>query len=408
MQIALYANTHGLGYRQGDDNRTRSVPAPSLEPAAVGVAAEAAGFHSMWFPDHVCMPLETGSAHVANTSGTRSYAPHHEMLDAAVVMGAVATVTTTLKLEGLGLGCRDNGLGFALASQILSFQDSIIRFGNDDQRSAILPLVSSGDLIGAFAITEPESGSDTYAMSAEAARDGDHYVLTGHKAHITLGPVADVVVVFAKTNPDAGAWGISAFLVRTDRPGVTQTDNHQKMGLRTTPFGDIVLDGYRAPESDRLGPEGAGVSIFATCMESERGLIFATQLGAAERVMNEAVARANGREQFGHSIGTFQAISHRLAEMKVAHDSARLALYRAAAMIGRGDGATLAAAISKLLSSEAVASIALDAARVHGARGYVTSYEVEREVRDALGGLVYSGTSDIQRNLIARLMGVSS
>jgi alkylation response protein AidB-like acyl-CoA dehydrogenase len=316
-------------------------------------------------------------------------------------------VTTTLKLEGLGLGCRDNGFGFALASQMLSFQDAIVRFASESQRADVLPEVAAGRTIGAFAITEPDSGSDTYAMQTSAIRDGTDYLLSGHKAHITLGPVADIAIVFAKTNPDAGAWGISAFLVRTDQPGVTLTDNHEKMGLRTTPFGDIVLDAYRAPESDRLGPEGAGVSIFATCMESERGLIFATQLGASERVMNDAVERANSREQFGHSIGGFQAVTHRLANMRFEHEAARVLLYRAAAMIGNGDRATMEAALSKLAASEAVASIALDAARIHGAQGYVTSYEVEREVRDALGGLVYSGTSDIQRNLIARLMGVA-
>ncbi|MEM7284824.1 MAG: acyl-CoA dehydrogenase family protein [Actinomycetota bacterium] len=317
-------------------------------------------------------------------------------------------VTTMLKLEGLGVGCMDNGVGFALASQMLSFQDAIIRFGSTEQKAAILPGVCDGSLIGAFAITEPGSGSDTYSMEATAVKDGDHYVLHGHKAHITLGPVADVMVVFAKTNPDAGAWGISAFLVHGGRPGVTQTENHEKMGLRTVPFGDIVLDGYRASEADRLGPEGAGVSIFAACMESERGLIFATQLGAVERVIDDAVERANTRRQFDQPIGAFQAVSHRLAEMRVRHETARLMLYRAAAVIGDGKRATMAAAMSKLVASEAIAAIALDAARVHGARGYVVEYEVEREVRDALGGLVYSGTSDIQRNLIARLMGVSS
>jgi alkylation response protein AidB-like acyl-CoA dehydrogenase len=142
-------------------------------------------------------------------------------------------------------------------------------------------------------------------------------------------------------------------------------------------------------------------------MESERGLIFATQLGAAERVISDAVARANSRQQFGQPIGDFQAVSHRLANMRFEHEAARVLLYRAAAMIGNGDRATMEAAMSKLAASEAVASIALDAARIHGAQGYVTSYEVEREVRDALGGLVYSGTSYIQRNLIARLMGVA-
>ena len=317
-------------------------------------------------------------------------------------------ITVTLKLEGLGLGCRDNGLGFALASQMLSFQDALVRFGSDAQVDAILRPAIAGDLVGAFAITEPESGSDTYAMATRAERRGEGWLLTGHKAHITLAPVADVAIVFAVTDPDAGRWGISAFVVHTDRPGVECTPTKPKMGLRTTPFGDIVLDGYEAGAGDLLGAEGAGASIFATCMESERGLIMATHLGAAERVLHEAVARANQREQFGQPIGGFQAVSHRLADMAMRHEAARLLLYKAAAAIGTGRRATLPAAMAKLGASEAIAEIALDAARIHGARGYVTSYEVEREVRDALGGLVYSGTSDVQKNLIAALLGVTT
>lgn len=316
-------------------------------------------------------------------------------------------ITTLLKLEGFGLGCRDNGLGFAMASHVLTFQEAVQTFGNEAQRREILPPVCAGDLIGAFAITEPGSGSDAYALTTRAELDGDHYVLTGHKAHVTMGPVADLAVVFASTRPDAGRWGISAFVVHADRDGVTFTENHEKMGLRTTPFGDILLDGYRASIDDRLGPEGAGATIFATCLEPERGLIFATQLGGAERVIAEAIERAREREQFGTSIGSFQAISHRRADMALRHEQARLLMYKATALVATRRQATMAAAMAKLEASEAVAAIALDAARIHGARGYISAYEVEREVRDALGGLAYSGTSDIQRNVIARLMGVS-
>jgi len=318
-------------------------------------------------------------------------------------------ITTLLKLEGFGLGCRcrDNGLGFALASQVLTFQEAVQMFGSDSQRLSILPSACSGDLIGAFAITEPASGSDAFALETTAELDGDHYVLNGTKAHVTLGPVADVAVVFASTNRTAGRWGISAFLVYADRDGVTFTPNQDKMGLRTTPFGDIVLDGYRAPIEDRLGPEGAGATIFSTCLEPERGLIFSTQLGAAERVISEAVDRSRQREQFGQPIGSFQAISHRLADMALRLEQARLLMYKATALVATRRQSTMLAAMAKLAASEAVASIALDAARVHGARGYLSAYEVEREVRDALGGLAYSGTSDIQRNVIARLMGVS-
>jgi len=317
-------------------------------------------------------------------------------------------ITTTLMLEGLGLGCRDNGLAFAASSQMLSFEDALVRFGSESQREEILVPAMRGERFGAFAITEEGSGSDTYSMSTRATKDAEGWRLTGTKAYITLAPVADIAIVFAVTNPDAGSWGISAFIVHTDRPGVVLTDSQPKMGLRTTPFGDIHLDGYLAAPEDLLGVEGAGASIFATCMESERGLIMASHLGAAERMIGEAIERANTRYQSGQPIGAFQAVSHRLVDMRVRHESARLLLYKAAASIAAGGRATMAAAMAKLEASEAIASIALDAARIHGAQGYVTSFEVEREVRDALGGLVYSGTSDIQKNLIAAHMGIST
>lgn len=315
-------------------------------------------------------------------------------------------VTVALKLEGLGLGCRDTGLAYAVASHMLAFQDALVRFADAEQRRAVLEPAIRGDLIGAFAITEPEAGSDSFSMRARATRDGDGWRLSGLKRHITLGPVADVALVFAVTDPDVGRWGLSAFLVWADRPGVEFHPNREKMGLRTTPFGDIELDGYLAEPGDLVGAEGAGASIFSTCMESERGLIMATHLGAAERLIDDAVRYANSREQYGQPIAAFQAISHRIADMVLRHEVARLLLYKAALSIGDGGRATLAAAMAKLGASEAIAELSLDAARIHGARGYVTEDGVERQVRDALGGFVYSGTSDIQKNLIAGLTGV--
>ncbi|MEM7140178.1 MAG: acyl-CoA dehydrogenase family protein [Actinomycetota bacterium] len=320
--------------------------------------------------------------------------------------GQCDTVTAALMLEGIGLGCRDNGLVYGIASQMLSFQEAVLHFGTDAQRAEILEPACRGDLIGAFAITEPEAGSDSYALTTTATREGDDWVLHGHKAHITLAPVADVAVVFAKTDPSAGTWGISAFLVHTDRTGVTCTETKPKMGLRTTPFGDIILDGYVAPAADMLGAEGVGASMFSTCMESERSLIMASHLGAVERLVREAFDRANSRTQFGQPIGSFQAVSHRLVDMEMRLEAARLQVYKAAIALGRGRS-PLPAAMAKLSASEAIASIGLDAARIHGARGYVVEYEVEREVRDALGSLVYAGTSDVQKNTIAALLGVA-
>lgn len=321
--------------------------------------------------------------------------------------GDVDLVTATLRLEGFGLGCRDNGLAFALISQMLTFQEALTRFGDDTQRRTLLEPACRGELIGAFAITEPGSGSDAYAMTTRAERTDRGWRITGEKAHITLAPVADAAIVFARTDPDAGRWGISAFIVRAGRPGVEFGESRPKMGLRTVPYGSIRLEGYEADDADLLGVAGAGASIFASCIEGERGLIMATHLGAAERSIHAAIARANGREQFGRTIGTYQAVSHRVADMVMRHEAARLLIYKAAAAIERGRGAPLAAAQAKLAASEAVVAIATDAARIHGADGYATEHEVEREVRDAMGALAYGGTPDIQRNLIAALVGVA-
>ena len=213
-------------------------------------------------------------------------------------------VTAMLKLEGMGLGCRDNGLGFAsgIADVELSRCDRPVRLTRVEVRDP----AEGVRRVGNRSLRDHRNG-----LGQRHLRNGNpsqarrqRIRALGHQGTRHPRPVADYAVIFAKTNPDAGAWGISAFLVRTDQPGVELTANQDKMGLRTTPFGDISLDGYRVSEADRIGPEGAGVSIFATCMESERGLIFATQLGAAERVISEAVDRANSRSQFGQSIGT--------------------------------------------------------------------------------------------------------
>jgi alkylation response protein AidB-like acyl-CoA dehydrogenase len=315
-------------------------------------------------------------------------------------------VTTLLKLEGLGLGCRDNGFGFAVASQVLSFQGVITRSGSEAQRGRILPAACAGERIGAVAMTEEISGSDTFALATRATPTEDGWALDGTKRYITLAPVADEVVVFAVTDPDAGTWGLSAFLVPTDRPGITCTPSQGMMGLRTSAVGDVELEACPVTEADLIGPVGAGAGIFQASMAGERALILATHLGAAERQIEAAVARSRTRVQFGEPIGAFQAVSHRLADMRSRLDAARLLVYRAAIVLARGGHAAMESAVAHAVGQEAVAEIALGAARVHGARGYMTEFEVEREVRDALGATVHAGTSDLQKNLIAALMGV--
>ncbi len=316
--------------------------------------------------------------------------------------------TALLTLEGLGLGARDQSLLFAVASQMCSTQVALLHFGSDAQKQRWLPALCRGEAIGAFAITEPERGSDTENLAARAVRlpDGG-YRLDGHKAYITLAPVADVVIVFASTRPEAKGWGISAFVVPTDAPGVERGPNREKMGMRTTPFGDIVLRGVTLPEEARLGPEGAGMSIFLDAMEWERSFLFSPQVGAMERLLAASVEYARERLVGGRPIGERQAVAHRIADMKVRHETARTQLYKAALHSLRGEPVVLAAALTKLVTSEGAVALSMAAAQVFAARGYVTEFEHERDLRDAFGGLVYSGTSDIQRNIVARLLGVS-
>jgi alkylation response protein AidB-like acyl-CoA dehydrogenase len=317
-------------------------------------------------------------------------------------------VTALLTLEGIGHGNPDNGLTFALCSQLFTIQRTIQRFGSPAQQQQWLPKLVSGQAYGSFCMTEPESGSDAFSMSTAAVRDGDGYLLSGTKAHVTLGPIANVYLVFAVTNPAVGRWGLSAFLVPADSAGVRASANQPKMGVRTTPFGEVSFDNVRVSADQRVGPEGAGASMFSAILDEERAFLFVGQLGANQRVLEQTVARAKSRMQSGRPIGDYQAVSHRIATMKLQHETSRLLLYKCAMLAINGKPMTTEAALTKLHISEVAAESALSAVRVHGASGYLSETGVERELRDAVGGLVYSGTSDIQRNIVARLLGLGS
>jgi len=315
--------------------------------------------------------------------------------------------TVLLTLEGLGHGSYDNGLSFAMGSQVVSTQEALVRFGSDAQCAEWLEPMMSGAAYGAFAMTEPEVGSDAYSISTTAVRrPDDTYVINGHKAYITLGPCSDVVVVFASTNREAGPWGLTAFVVPTDLPGVERAANREKMGMRTTPFGDLLFHDVVVPSSAILAREGAGASIFNSIIQHERSFVFATQVGAMRRQLDAAIDYAKTREQGGQAIGRYQAVAHRLVDMRQQHDEARLFVYRAALAIVSGHDVPVAAALAKLVGCDTGIAAATSSVSVHGAIGYASEFEVERDLRDAVGGLVYSGTSDVQRNIIARLLGV--
>ncbi len=315
-------------------------------------------------------------------------------------------VTTIRLLEGIGYGSRDNALTLGLNGQVWSVQAPLVEFGSDEQKKRYLPGLCSGDLIASHGMTEPESGSDAFSLQSRAEKVDGGYVLNGHKCYIGLSAIADLALVFASTNPDDGEWGISAFLVERDFDGYEAPPPPTKMGLASNPLGEIMLENCFVPDANRLGPEGIGVSVFTHSMGWERAFIFASHVGSMARQLDDSLAYAKERRQFGQPIGKFQSVSNRIADMKLRLETSQLLLYKLAWMKDQGEAATLEAALSKLHLGESFVANSLEAIRVHGGRGYMHATGVHRDLRDAIGGVIYSGTSDIQRNIIARLLGL--
>jgi L-prolyl-PCP dehydrogenase len=315
-------------------------------------------------------------------------------------------ITAMLAMEGLGYGCRDNGLTFALNAQMWTVQLPIVRFGTEDQKQRYLPGMCAGDLIGAHAITEPESGSDVFSLQTTAEKQLGGYLLNGSKCFISLAPIANVALVFAMTDSAIEKWGISAFLVDTCAEGVHVGPVREKMGLRTVPMGDLLFEDCFVPEENRLGAEGGGLGISTSSLEWERCCILASQLGAMERQLEDCIAYARNRQQFGQAIGKFQSVSNRIADMRLRLETSRLLLHKVAWLKQTNQPATLEAALLKLHLSECFVESSFDAIRINGGRGYLTEFEVERDLRDGIGGTIYAGTSDIQRNIVAGLLGL--
>ncbi len=315
-------------------------------------------------------------------------------------------VTTIAALEALGYGCHDNGLTLGLNGQMWSVQEPLLHFGSEEQKQRFLPGLCKGELIGAHGMTEAHTGSDAFALSTSAVPRDDGYVLNGHKIYIGMAPACDIALVFASTDPSVGQWGISAFIVESSREGFARSAAQSKMGLRTSPLGELTLTDCWVPQSNRLGPLGAGVSIFNNSMEWERSFIFASHVGSMHRQLDAAVQYARERKQFDQPIGKFQWVSNRIVEMKMRLETSRMLLYKAAWMKERGERCATEAAMAKLHIGEAFLASSIDAMRIFGGRGYLTEFEVERDLRDAAGGVIYSGTSDIQRQVIARLLGL--
>jgi hypothetical protein len=309
-------------------------------------------------------------------------------------------------MEGLGRGTRDQGLLFSLNAHLWTNSIPILLYGTEDQRREYLPRLCDGSIIGANGATEPDAGSDIFSLRTRATRDGSHYVLNGTKMFVTNAPIADLFVVYATVNPSLGVTGVTAFIVERGTPGLVVSRKLEKMGLRTSPMAEVVFDDCRVPLNRRLGREGRGVAVFECSMEWERGCILASCLGVMRRQLQECVEYARVRKQFGKPIGKFQSVANRLVDMKVRLDTCRPLVYRIGALKDAKRDATVEAAIAKLYVSESFVRSCLDAVQTFGGYGYMTEQQIERDLRDSIASTLYSGTSEIQRNIIARGLGL--
>jgi alkylation response protein AidB-like acyl-CoA dehydrogenase len=316
-------------------------------------------------------------------------------------------LSTAVALEALGYGCHDGGLVFSICAHLLSCVIPVCKFGNEEQKRRYLPGLCDGTLIAVNAMSEPGSGSDAFAMSTTAKPNGKGFRISGRKTFSSNGPVADVALVFAVTDPEKGFHGgITAFLVENGQSGFRADQKFEKMGLRTCLISELVFEDVQVGQDAILGGIGAGATLFTHAMDWERVCLFASHVGTMERLLEKAIQYARTRIQFGQAIGKFQAISHRIADMKVHLEAARLLTYRAAWRLNQTRRVSLDASIAKLFVSEALVKTALSTVQIFGGYGYLVDNEVERTLRDSVASTIYSGTSEMQRNIIARWLGL--
>ncbi|HXM20929.1 MAG TPA: acyl-CoA dehydrogenase family protein [Terriglobales bacterium] len=309
-------------------------------------------------------------------------------------------------MEGLGYGARDQGLLFSINAHLWTNTLPILVYGTEKQKRKYLPGLCNGDLLGANGASEPDAGSDVFAMRTRAQRRGDCYVLNGTKTFVSNAPVANLFVVYATVDARLGPMGITAFVIERDTAGLTVTRAIEKMGLRTSPMAEITLEDCTIPASSRLGREGRGVGVFEASMEWERGCILANYLGVMRRQLESCIDYVRKRKQFGQPIGKFQSVANRVVDMKVRLDTCRPLVYRIGWLKAQNKPATVEAAVAKLYVAQSLIASCQDAIQIFGGYGYMVEQGLERELRDAIASTLYSGTSEIQRNLIAKGLGL--
>ena len=304
-------------------------------------------------------------------------------------------------LEELNRGCASTGVTVSVHNSLVGAP--IRRHGSPEQQAAWLPRIASGEALGAYCLTEANAGSDAASLATTAVRDGDDWVLNGNKLFVTNGAWAGLFIVYARTDAEAHrARGISAFLVPADTPGISVGKHEKKSGIRGSSTTEVVLENCRVPADHLLGQENKGFHLAMDTLDGGRIGIAAQAVGIARACLEASVKYANEREQFGRSIGSFQAIQWKLADMSARIDAARLKMYKAAWLRDRGEVCTQAAAEAKLLASTTANFCADECVQIHGGAGYTDDFHVERLFRDARITEIYEGATDIQRLVVAR------
>lgn len=309
------------------------------------------------------------------------------------------TISYVLALSEVAYSCASTAVVMSVHNSIVC--ESILRYGTEDQKQRFLKPLATGEIIGAFALTEPNAGSDPVRQTTKAVRDGDSYILNGTKRFITTGKNAGVIIVTAKTDETKRHKGISAFLVKKETPGFTTGPLEDKMGLRGSDTVDLIFEDCRVPAKDMLGEEGDGFKIAMTGLDGGRIGISAQSVGVAQAALDAAVQYTKEREQFGQSISRFQGLRWMVADMATNIEAARQLMLSASAMKDRGENYTAQASMAKLFSSEMVNRVTATALQLHGGYGYIKEYPVERYYRDARVFTIYEGTSEIQRIVIS-------
>ena len=309
-------------------------------------------------------------------------------------------VAYAMLVEEVARACGSSSL-FVLISRLAC--EPILLFGSDELKQRVIPKVASGEWQGSYCLSESHAGSDVASMKTRAVRDGDHYVLTGSKSWITNAGISSFYTVFAKTDPDAGHRGMSAFVVEADRPGFSVAKLESKMGMRGSPTGEIVFDDVRVPAANLIGEEHRAFGYAMGALDGSRPTVGAQAVGIAQGALDAAARYVTEREQFGHPVAEFQGLQFMLADMATRVEAARLLVYSACARLDAGaPGTSKASAIAKLFASDTAMSVTTDAVQLFGGAGYTKDFPVERMMRDAKVTQIYEGTNQIQRVVIAR------